>query len=175
MRHLNSVNGGLCGIKYTRREIISVQSKLPCERGYTLKKLAIYVSVIVLLLAFGGAAFAAGTSAGTGTGGTTGTMGTTGTTGTTATTSPSPSPGSAVAPYGTGGTGAGYGTAGTANTYGTTGAGGNYGTTGYNMNTYRTRATDNRMDWGWLGLLGLFGLAGMRNRNRNDAENQNRA
>lgn len=33
-------------------------------------------------------------------------------------------------------------------------------------NNYRTTATDNDIDWGWIGLLGLAGLAGLRGRNR---------
>lgn len=39
-----------------------------------------------------------------------------------------------------------------------------------NEGTYRARATDDGMDWSWLGLLGLIGLAGLArgdNRNRN--------
>jgi hypothetical protein len=39
-----------------------------------------------------------------------------------------------------------------------------------NEGTYRARATDDGMDWSWLGLLGLIGLAGLMrgdNRNRN--------
>lgn len=34
-------------------------------------------------------------------------------------------------------------------------------------NNFRaTAATDNNMDWGWLGLIGLLGLTGLRGRNR---------
>jgi MYXO-CTERM domain-containing protein len=34
-----------------------------------------------------------------------------------------------------------------------------------NGGNYRaTATTDNRIDWGWLGLLGLIGLAGLRGR-----------
>lgn len=39
---------------------------------------------------------------------------------------------------------------------------------GLNNGTYRARATENRTNWSWLGLLGLLGLAGlMRGDNRN--------
>jgi hypothetical protein len=48
------------------------------------------------------------------------------------------------------------------NRYGTNNVTG-YGTT--NTGNYRTRATTNNGNWGWLGLLGLIGLAGMRSRN----------
>lgn len=44
--------------------------------------------------------------------------------------------------------------------------GNNMGNQGYNTNNYRTAATDDGVDWGWLGLLGLAGLAGLRGRNR---------
>lgn len=36
----------------------------------------------------------------------------------------------------------------------------------YQGNNYRTAATDNDVDWGWIGLLGLAGLFGLRGRNR---------
>ncbi|GFR36952.1 hypothetical protein PRECH8_02480 [Insulibacter thermoxylanivorax] len=47
----------------------------------------------------------------------------------------------------------------------------NMATRSVNNRTYRTNATDNDTDWGWLGLLGLIGLAGMmgRGRDRGDA------
>jgi MYXO-CTERM domain-containing protein len=51
-----------------------------------------------------------------------------------------------------------------------TGGSGNTGVNNVNQgknNMFRTTATDNGTDWGWLGLLGLAGLAGLAGRNRN--------
>ncbi|WP_232700265.1 WGxxGxxG family protein [Brevibacillus daliensis] len=57
---------------------------------------------------------------------------------------------------------------GTGNTGGTSGniTGNTVGTGNGVSNNYRTTATDNDMDWGWIGLLGLAGLAGLTGRNR---------
>ncbi|GIP34449.1 WGxxGxxG family protein [Paenibacillus sp. J2TS4] len=47
----------------------------------------------------------------------------------------------------------------------------------YNMSTYRTGAAtraDNTMNWGWLGLLGLLGLIGLGGRNREENREDNR-
>lgn len=44
--------------------------------------------------------------------------------------------------------------------------------TTFRTNNLRTNATDNDVDWGWLGLLGLLGLAGFMGRNRNPENNR---
>jgi MYXO-CTERM domain-containing protein len=83
----------------------------------------------------------------------------------------SPRTGTTTSTYGTTGeTNGNFNTNGTPrnNTFGVNGVDGNR-TGVYRPTNYRaTAATDNDMDWGWLGLLGLLGLAGMRNRARND-------
>ena len=41
--------------------------------------------------------------------------------------------------------------------------------------TARAADTQDKSDWGWVGLLGLAGLLGLKRRDRDEAVNSNRA
>jgi MYXO-CTERM domain-containing protein len=142
-----------------------------------LKKLIVFMAVLVFSLVFAAQSYAAGmgmssttSTDNTGNGSVLGSnrtgMGLPGITGTTGVS------GTGMSNYGTTGytstsTPSSY--IGTSSTYGTNST--NYGTNGTMRGfNYRANAATNNNNgsWGWLGLLGLLGLAGLRSNNREE-------